>query len=432
MPPGGPHSGVWAAATGPKVESPGAVLMTERPPVEAGESGIRRVGLVAWSLLGTMLLLAAIGWVLLRFRILLPAVVVAIAIVYVLNPVVSWLQERHLARWMGSCLSYLVVGGLLTLLGFLAIPSFVDQGRELADDFPRIYDDLTRDVENIAGNFGVDMDLPDYEQLRTDIEESGGDFFNDQLGRITDLTLSLLESLFLLLIAPVVAFYILLDLPTVRRKAMDLVPERHRAEVRHVGSRLGTAVGGFLRGQLLVAIILGVMTSVGFYAIDLPFWLLIGMIAGLLNIIPLVGPWVGGILGVLMALATRDIQTAIYAALIALAVQQVDNHFISPTVLRATVRLHPAMIILGLIGGATIGGFWGVLLAVPVMAMIKILVGHFWRTRMLGQSWDEASDALIVHHPMQGSLFTWIRRRDGDDDEDEGAADVPGPDLESG
>ena len=309
-----------------------------------------------------------------------------------------------------------MVSGLLTLLGFLAIPSLVDQGRELADDFPRIYDDLTADVEDLADNVGLDLDLPTYEEMRADIEESGGDFFSEQFGRITDLTLSLLEGLFLLLIAPVVAFYVLLDLPTVRRKTMELIPERHQAEVRHVATRLGTAVGGFLRGQVLVAVILGVMTAVGFWAIDLPFWLLIGMIAGFLNIIPLVGPWVGGILGVLMALATRDLTTAVYAGLIALVVQQIDNHFISPTVLRATVRLHPAMIILGLIGGAAIGGFWGVVLAVPVMAIIKIVAGHFWRTRVLGQSWEEASEALIVEAPAGETLLDRIRRSDEDEE----------------
>jgi predicted PurR-regulated permease PerM len=384
--------------------------MSDQAPEYRVSRGIQRIGFVAWSLLGTMLLLAAIGWVLLRFRVLLPAVVLAIAIVYVLNPVVTWLQRKGLARWMGSCLSYLIVGGLLTLLGFLAIPSLIDQGKDLADDFPRIYDDLSVDVENLVDNFGLTVDLPDYEKLRVDLEENGGDFFSEQFGRITDLTLSLLESLFLLLIAPVVAFYVLLDLPTLRRKMMDLIPERHQAETRHVATRLGTAVGGFLRGQVLVAIILGVMTSIGFWAIDLPFWLLIGMIAGFLNIIPLVGPWVGGILGVLMALATRDLTTAVSAGLIALVVQQIDNHFISPTVLKATVRIHPAMIILGLIGGATIGGFWGVLLAVPSMAIIKILSGHFWRTRILGQSWEEASDALITERPLGETLFSRIRR----------------------
>ena len=403
--------------------------MSEQSSDERIAAGIRRMGFIAWSLLGTLLLLAAIGWVLLRFRVLLPAVVLAVAIVYVLNPVVTWLQERGLARWMGSCLSYLVVGGLLTLLGFLAIPSLVDQGNELTADFPRIYDDLAVDLEGLVGNFGMTLDVPDYEQLRQNIEESGGDFFSEQFGRITDLTLSLLESVFLLLLAPVVAFYVLLDLPTVRRKVTDLIPVGHRAETSHVSSRLGTALGGFLRGQVLVAVILGVMTALGFWAIDLPFWLLIGMIAGFLNIIPLVGPWVGGILGVLMALATRDLTTAVYAAVIALAVQQVDNHFISPTVLRATVRIHPAMILLGLIGGATIGGFWGVVLAVPVMAMVKIVAGHFWRTRVLGQSWEEASEALITEHHTGETLLARIRRSR---DTDEGApGDESGADGDS-
>ncbi|MBU1493050.1 MAG: AI-2E family transporter [Actinobacteria bacterium] len=400
------------------------------PPSGEPTAGIRRAGLVAWSLLGTMLLLAAVGWVLLRFRVLLPAVVLAIAIIYVLNPVVTRLQERGLARWMGSCLSYLVIGGVLTALGFLAIPSLIDQGRALADDFPAIYDSLAADGEDLAANFGLTIDLPDYEKLRADLEQSGGDYFSQQFGRITDLTLSLLEGVFLLLIAPVVAFYVLLDLPTVRRKAMDLLPPRYRAETVHVATRMGTALGGFLRGQVMVAIILGVMTSVGFWAVDLPFWLLIGMIAGLLNIIPLVGPWVGGILGVLMALATRDLTTAVYVGLIALVVQQIDNHFISPTVLRATVRLHPAMIILGLIGGAAIGGFWGVVLAVPVMAMVKIVVGHFWRTRVLGQSWQEASAALITENPTGETLLARIRRSSSGDEEapePESEADVDSP-----
>jgi predicted PurR-regulated permease PerM len=176
-------------------------------------------------------------------------------------------------------------------------------------------------------------------------------------------------------------------------------------------------VGGFLKGQLLVALIVGVMTSVGFWLVGLPFWLLIGMIAGFLNIIPFVGPWVGGILGVLVALATRDLQTALWAGLVALVVQQVDNHFVSPTVLRATVRLHPAAIVLGLVAGAAIGGFWGVLLTVPVMASVKIIAGHYWRTRVLGQTWEEAEEALIDLDPQPDTFIT--RLIEGDEEPSE-------------
>jgi len=376
--------------------------------------GFRKVGIIVWSLLGTLLLLGAIGWVLVRFAFLLPAIVLALVVTFVLNPVVTRLQERGVARWMGSCLSYLVLAGLLTLIGFLVLPSIADQGRQLADDFPSIYDELVVDIENLADRFGIDADLPSYEELRDRIEEQQDGFFEDQLGRITEITLGVIETLLLVIIGPVIAFYLLLDLPSVRRAFMALVPDRQRAEVAYVGRELGRVVGGFLRGQVLVALIVGVMTSVGFLIIDLPFWLLIGLIAGFLNIIPFVGPWVGGALGVGVALATRDPQTAVWAGLVALIVQQIDNHFVSPTVLRVTVRIHPGVIILGLIAGGSLFGFWGLVLAVPVMAATKILTGHYWRTRVLGQTWEEASEALIREGEAPETLLSRALRRTGE------------------
>ncbi len=368
------------------------------------EPRLRRLGLAAWSLLGTLLLLGLVLWILGRAWLIVPPVVLAIAIIYLLNPVVTRLHARGMARWLGSCLSYVVLMGALTLVGFLVLPSISEQGQQLADNFPTIYDDLIADLQSLGSDLGLgELDLPSYEELRERLTGGEGDFFDDQLRRITDVTLGILEALFLLLLAPVIAFYLLIDLPKVRAKTVSLIPERNRREFLFVTRELGLAVGGFLRGQLLVALIVGVMTSFGFWAVGVPFWLLIGMIAGFLNIIPFVGPWVGGALGMLVALATRDLQTAGWAGLVALIVQQIDNHFISPTVLRATVRIHPAAIILGLVLGASLAGFWGVVLAVPVMASVKIIGGHLWRTRVLGESWAEASRAMIELDPEQES-----------------------------
>ena len=363
-------------------------------------SRLKNLGVAVWSLLGTLLLLSAVLWILGKVWLVIPPIVIAVAIIYMLNPVVTRLHARGMARWLGSCLSYIVLMGVLTLVGFLVIPSITAQAGQLADDFPTIYEDLVADLQGFAEDLGFsNLDLPSYEELKDDLSGDGG-FLDGKLGRITDLTLSVLEALFLLLIAPVIAFYLLIDLPKVRAKVVSLIPERQRVEVIYVARELGLAVGGFLRGQLLVAAIVGVMTSFGFWAVGLPFWLLIGMIAGFLNIIPFVGPWVGGTLGVMVALATRDLQTAAWAGLVALIVQQIDNHFVSPTVLRATVRIHPAMIILGLVLGASLGGFWGVVLAVPVMSSVKIIGGHLWHTRVLGESWSQASRALIEENPV--------------------------------
>jgi len=393
-----------------------------------GSEGIRRFGSTAWNLLGGLLLIGAILWILSKVAFLLPAVVLALAIIYILNPVVTRLHARGVARWIGSCLSYLAVIGVFTLIGFLIIPSIAEQGRDLADNFPTIYDELVADLESFADNIGFDVDLPGYDELREDISDNQGNFFEDRLEQITDFTLGVLETALLVILAPVVAFYVLLDLPTQREHARHLIPERYRAELAHLMRQLGLAVGGFLRGQLFVAIIVGVLTSFGFWLIDLPFWLLIGMIAGFLNIIPFVGPWVGGFLGVAIALATRDLQVAVWAGLVALIVQQIDNHFVSPTVLRATVRLHPAAIILGLVAGGYLGGFWGLLLAVPLMASFKIIAGHYWRTRVLGESWEEASEALISEHSTGETLISRLRRGDGpviaEDDGDAGGEDA--------
>jgi predicted PurR-regulated permease PerM len=162
-----------------------------------------------------------------------------------------------------------------------------------------------------------------------------------------------------------------------------------------VGRQLNTALGGFLRGQLVVAVIVGVMLSLGYWIIGLEFWLLIGLVGGMLNIVPFLGPWVGGFLGVLVAITTADVPTAIWAVVIAVIVQQIDNNFVSPSVLKATVRLHPAVTLLALVLGGALAGIWGVIIAVPLVASIKIVLGHWWRTRVLGQTWEEASEAMF-------------------------------------
>ena len=421
---GRPNGGSASGARDDEPEAEVTDSRSEQPP-----GGLRRAGTIAWNLLGVVLLLGAVLWVLSKFAFLLPAVVFALAFVYILNPVVSAMQARRVPRWMGSCLAYLVLIGVLVLAGFLIIPSIADQGRDLTDNFPTIYDDLIEDLEGFADRLGFDVDFPGYEELRADIEANQGDFWANRLDQITDITLSVLETLLLLVLAPVMAFYVLIDLPTQRRNLRLLIPERHRDELGHLAHLLGKSVGGFLRGQLLVALIVGILTSVGFWLVGLPFWLLIGMIAGFLNIIPFVGPWVGGFLGVAIALATRDAQTAIWAALVALIVQQIDNHFISPTVLRATVKVHPALIILGLVTGATLGGFWGILLAVPLMAALKIVVGHYWRTRVLGQTFEEASAAIEVYdeRPTSEIIISRLRRGDGVDGGEAAAGDPPPP-----
>jgi predicted PurR-regulated permease PerM len=161
---------------------------------------------------------------------------------------------------------------------------------------------------------------------------------------------------------------------------------------------------------LLVALIVGVLSSLGLALLGVPFWLLIGLIAGFLNVIPFIGPFAGGLLAAIVSLVFRDVGTALWSVVMFTAVQQFDNHVISPNVLKSRVQLNPVFILLALLLGGSIGGFFGLLIAVPAAAALKVLVGHVWRTRVLGESWDEAAEAMITEYEPPGSLVGRLRR----------------------
>ncbi|HUR49358.1 MAG TPA: AI-2E family transporter [Acidimicrobiales bacterium] len=345
---------------------------------------IRRAGAVAWALVGLaalVALLGLIGWV---FRVVFAPLVLAGAIVFILNPAVTALTKRGIPRAISTGLTYVAVIGLLALAAVSIFPLAADQADQLAKDWP----DITERTENWVDELSADSEGTFFEFSRAELSDAldGGETtFAQQLAQARRIGLLIFHFLLIMVLAPIIAFYLIVDLPHLTKVAASLVPEGARAEVDVVMRRLNRAIGGFFRGQLMVALIVGVMVSIGLAIIGLRFWFLIGMIAGVFNMIPLVGPWVGGVPGVVIALTTGDTLQAIGVVVVMVVAQQVDNHFITPQVMQRAVSLHPAAVILALLAGGTLGGFFGLLLAVPLAAALKILIGHLWRTHVLGQ-----------------------------------------------
>ncbi len=402
------------------------------PTVEPGPSLMRRVGVFSWASLGAIALIAVAVFLIIEGRVILAPLFLAMVVVFILNPFVSRLEKWHIHRIIGTTLGFLIIIALLVLAVALVIPSIVEQSQTFGADFPDIYNEFADQTVSIAQSFGVDVSFWDYDRIVAylndpDNQDTILSLIFDRIGAATS---GIFEFILVFLLGPVLAFYFLIDLPNMRKRTMGLVPEENRAEVSFVGAQLNTAVGGFLRGQLLVAVIVGVMLSVGYSWIDLPFWLLIGLVGGLLNIVPFLGPWVGGILGVIVAFATTDLRTAVLAAIIAFVVQQIDNNFVSPLVLRATVRLHPAVTLTILVLAGAVAGFWGIVIAVPLAASVKVVGGHLWRTRLLDQTWEEAEEAIIVepHQPAAVRRFRTTREMEAVDPESDEPPDAEGDD----
>lgn len=350
------------------------------------------------------LALAGIALYLLAYlRDVFPPIALALILIFLLNPMVSRLQRRGIRRGFGTALIYLVFFGVIILAFSLLVPPLGRQINDLVERGPEIQADAISYVENLAERLNISLDAiglgnlsgdsadqtnpPEDSEQSSFIEDWGGRL----LGGAGRFATGALHAILNFILAPVFAAYLLIDLPKIQKAGLHYMPPRYRDELLPVLERIGNTVGAFFRGQLLVAAIVGVMSCVVFAIIGLPFWLPIGLLAGFFNIIPLIGPFVGGGAAVLVGAIEGGPSLAIKAALAMVIVQQIDNHFISPKVMGWAVRLHPVAVMIALILGASLGGIWGMLLGVPMMGVAKILFVHYYETRVLG-NWEYAED----------------------------------------
>jgi len=396
--------------------------MSSTPPVPRLplSERLRRAGIAAWSIIGLLIVLAIAGWALFKISVIFPPLVLALLIIYLLNPIVTRLEQRRVPRLWGTLLAYVVVTGIVTLIVIAVTPLVVNQAEQFSEDWPEFKEQMVVSIDelvvSVEDRIGVDIDTTDLHcLLDVQVETTNQarcdeviERFREQLvgsaERVTELGSSVLHIVLIFVLAPLLALYLLIDLPDLQRDVLNLIPESHRAEVADVASKVGRTVGGFFRGQLLVALTVGVMSTLGFLLIDLKFALVIGGIAGFTNLIPLVGPFIGGGLGVIVGTITDNVGTGLKAALVAVIVQQIDNHVISPNIMKRTVQLHPVTVMLSLLAGGTLAGFWGVLLGVPAVAVIKLLLGHLWSSRVLHGSPTPATEPIVGEIPPADDL----------------------------
>jgi predicted PurR-regulated permease PerM len=352
-------------------------------------SRVVRWGLVSWSLIGVLIL----GYLLYRYalrpvRIVVAPLLVAMVVVYLLNPIVSRLTARSIPRGLATILTYLVFLGIMAVgLRFL-IPVIADQVSAFAKTVPDLLDRAQASLTDTLRRLGAkNVKTNELFESLTPTGDAGS-----FISRIFSLTQSVLHILVVWVLGMVLAAYLLIDLPKIQRGAMSLLPQARREEVKSIGEQIGRALGGFFRGQLLVALFVGLASMLGLYIVGLPYWALVGAIAGLTNLIPLIGPFIGAVPAVFIAFTTNSSEgllhldpgwpLAIGSVVVLLIVQQIDNHIISPNVVARTVKLHPVTVMLGLLVGGTLAGLLGMVLAVPTIASIKIVLLHYWDTRM--------------------------------------------------
>ena len=341
--------------------------------------------LVLWGL--TLLGLAATLYLLSP---VLAPFVAGTALGYLLDPVADRLQRMGASR-LGAALLLLVafIGVVVTaiivllpilshqLAGFLtALPGYLQTLHGLATDWStRFTSEYFKEWLDKYGLGGASAGL-DVEKYFNDLASQGATLITDFLKSLVWRGYALINVISLIVITPVVAFYMLLDWDHMVHVIDDLVPPRHRDDVRMLARDIDRALAGFVRGQSLVCLFLGVWYAVGLSAIGLNFGFLIGVIAGFLSFVPYVGSITAFVLSIIIAIvqAWPHVNLPIEAVAIVTTGLIMDGYVLSPRLVGASVGLHPVWIMFALLAFGALFGFTGLIVAVPVAAALGALM----------------------------------------------------------
>ncbi len=317
------------------------------------------------------LTLAFFGFLYLIRSILLPFVV-GIGTAYFLDPAADRLEKAGLSR--SAATSVITVGffSVIIILLVVLIPVLLDQLGGFIEHLPGYLQTLRSRAEFYLHK------LP----LNLNVKDSAAQLSNGVMTGVQGFVLGVVQSglvivnlVSLLVITPVVAFYLLRDWDVLTARVDRLLPRKYAETIRAQLKEIDRILAGFVRGQFNVMVILGTFYAIALSVVGLPFGALIGIVAGLLIIIPYIGAFVGTALAIGVALVQFDDTWHVASVCSVFVLGQIaESYYLTPTLVGNRVGLHPAWVIFGMLAGGTLFGFVGILLAVPVTAVIGVLV----------------------------------------------------------
>ena len=359
--------------------------------------GRERAHLVAFG----VVLLAFLALVYMLGSVLLP-LGISVVLAHVLLPLARlserWLPWRHdrpgLARGVAVGVIYLAALAVLAGVLVAVVPPTIDQGREFAEDFPEFLNDARTTVEGWVERY-IDVVPTDVRDEIEDVLANAGDIVGSTAWAVVEQTLGVITGSFAFILAlataPVLVFYLMKDSAQITRSLHAPFPAALQPHLHSLLDMADRTLGGYIRGQLTLGVVVGVIVAVGLLALGIPFAVVLGVVAGLTELVPIIGPWIGGAVGVLVTLATEP-DKILYVIVLYLAIQLLENTLLVPRIQAETLNLHPVAVILVITIGSHFFGLWGVILGPPLTALSRDVIVYFC------QQWSAApqTDAPLL------------------------------------
>src|SRR5690554_1649257 len=324
-----------------------------------------------------LLLLGGIICFILCIKGILLPFIIGLFLAYLFYPLICFLDRRNISRTWAIYLISIVFLMLLSIAVFFIFPSIIREIEELARMFPQYTERIDKYIDFLNREYhrirlpAILKELLDRFLLK--LEEQTISF----LEGITEYILNSLGTILSLVIAPFITYYLLKDAELLKKGILNYIPPGYRQRIVYLGKEINKIFMGYIRGQIWVSIIVALMSGVGLYFFQLRFYVILALFAGLSNMIPYIGPIIGGVPAVLLALLSSPLK-AFGVVVLFLIIQQLESSFIAPEIMSEEVGIHHLSIIFALLVGAELFGLPGLLLAVPLGGSIKVLINFIY------------------------------------------------------
>lgn len=323
-----------------------------------------------------------IGWLLYLLAPVLTPFLISALLAYLGDPLVDRLEAKNISRTLGVVIVFVIMFVVFLVFMLIMIPLMEKQIRVLIEKFPAWLDwfqmAILPKIASVAGFETPALDTSAFKRALMGNWQSFSGALEGMLGKITQSGLTIVNWLAYLLLIPVVTFYLLRDWDILVARIHDLLPRTVEGTVSRLAKECDEVLAEFFRGQLSVMLVLGLIYSVGLMLAGLDLSFLIGGLAGLVSFVPYLGFVVGIVIaGIAAVMQFQDAIHLVYVAIVFGVGQALEGMVLSPLLVGDRIGLHPVAVIFAVMAGGQLFGFFGVLLALPVAAVVVVILRHW-------------------------------------------------------
>lgn len=355
----------------------------------------KRVFMLVWTTVGAILLAAVVVYLAKVLTVPMAIILWSVVIVFCLRGPVNRLEKWGIGRLWGTMIAYVVMFAVLAAVGLLLFSPIFGVGNQftnLIESIPHYINNLITWGNNMYAQYSDVLSNETVRQYLTGLLDALGtwasDFARNSATSVVAIGTGVFSSFMSVGFALVVAFWILMELPALGRETTRLAGAKHLETLTMLHVTFTRVMGGYIKGTLVQCAIIGIGCGVGFGILGIPNYVALGGIAGLLNIIPIVGPWLGGVLAALVGVFVSP-WIALIAFALTVIIQQIVYTVISPKIMSSSVDVHPALTLIALMAGSAIGGemsgfmgsLVGMLASIPAVAVAKSVFVYYFEKK---------------------------------------------------